>query len=107
MDNDEIHEVEDSLQPEPGSTRATEVREGVPWGAILLLIWAVLLIVFSVQNADNTPVAFLVWDWEIPVALLVLITALATLVLTGVGLAFYRRRRRQRRQMKEALRSEE
>ncbi len=79
----------------------------MPWGAILLLLWAVLLIVFSVQNANDTPVEFLVWEWQIPVALLVMITALATLVLTGMGFAFYRRRRRQRRQMKDALRSED
>jgi uncharacterized integral membrane protein len=106
MDENEIHEVEESLQPEQRPGRAAD-REGVPWGAILLLLWAVLLIVFSVQNAENTPVEFLVWDWSIPVALLVMITALATLVLTGLGFAFYRRRRRQRRQMKEAFRSEE
>jgi hypothetical protein len=42
-----------------------------------------------------------------PVALLVMITALATLVLTGIASAFYRRKRRRRRETKRALRSED
>lgn len=106
MDENEIHDVDEDLQPEPRPESAA-TREGMPWGAVFLLLWAVLLIVFSVQNADNATVEFLAWDWQMPVALLVMITALITLVLTGLGSAFYRRRRRQRRQMKEALRSDE
>jgi uncharacterized integral membrane protein len=105
MDENEIHDVEESLQPEPSG--ADRVGEGIPWGAAFLLVWAVLLIVFSVQNADTTTVQFLGWSWEMPVALLVMVTALATLVLTGLGNAFYRRRRRRRRRMEEALRSDD
>ena len=97
MDENEIRDVEDSLEPEPRPESADEPGAGVPWGGIFLLIWAVALIVFSVQNAENVTVSFLVWEWNIQVALLVLITALATLVLTGVGSAIYRRRRRARR----------
>lgn len=106
MDENEVHDVDDELEPErlPVGRGRTE---GVPWGAVLLLLWAVLLIVFSVQNADDTTVEFLAWSWSMPVALLVMITALATLVLTGIGSAFYRRKRRQRREMKRALRSED
>lgn len=106
MDDNEIHDAEDQLEPEPRPV-GTDEREGVPWGAALLLLWAVLLIVFSVQNADDTTVDFLAWSWTMPVALLAMITALATLVLTGVASAFYRRKRRQRREMKRALRSED
>lgn len=105
MDENEIHDVDDQLEPEPRPV-GRDGTEGFPWGAVLLLLWAVLLIVFSVQNADDTNVEFLAWSWSMPVALLVMITALATLVLTGIGSAFYRRKRRQRREMKRALRSE-
>lgn len=105
MDENEIHDVEDSLQPVPGRTE--RVGEGIPWGAVFLLVWAVLLIIFSVQNADSTTVQFLGWSWEMPVALLVMVTALATLVLTGLGTAFYRRRRRKRRRMEDALGSDD
>jgi uncharacterized integral membrane protein len=106
MDENEIHDVEDQVEPRSGPLDSDQ-REGVPWGAILLLLWAVLLIIFSVQNARDTTVEFLAWSWAMPVALLVMITALATLVLTGIGTAFYRRKRRQRRQMKKAVRSED
>lgn len=106
MDENEIRDVEDQLEPEPPPLGAGD-GEGVPWGAILALLWAVLLIIFSVQNADDTTVAFLAWSWTMPVALLVMITALATLVITGVGFAFYRRRRRKSREMRRALQSKE
>lgn len=102
---EEIREVEDQLQPEAPPPR--ETRAGVPWGAILLLIWAVALIIFSVQNAESTTVEFLAWDWSMPVALLVMITALVTLFVTAIGAAVYRRRRRQRAEMKRAMRSDE
>jgi uncharacterized integral membrane protein len=105
MDENGFRDVEEGLEPEQRQRRAD--RDGVPWGALLLIVWAVVLIVFAVQNADDTPVEFLAWETQMPVALLVLITALATLVLTGLGSAVYRRRRRQRRDMKEAPRSED
>lgn len=104
MDENETREIEDQLQPEP--TRPVgETSDGIPWGALFLLIWAVLLIVFSVQNADDATVAFLGWSWDMPVALLVMVTALATLVLTGLGFAFYRRRRRRLRDLRQAGRA--
>lgn len=106
MDENEIRDVEEQLEPElPPATE--DEREGVPWGAILLLLWAVLLIIFSVQNADDTTVDFLAWSWTMPVALLVMITALATLVITGIGFAFYRRKRRKRREMRRTLQSKD
>lgn len=106
MDENEIRDVEDRLEPELPAA-ADDERERVPWGAVLLLLWAVLLIIFSVQNADDTTVDFLAWSWTMPVALLVMITALATLVVTGIGFAFYRRSRRKRREMKRAFQSKE
>ena len=103
MNESEFRDIDDQLEPEPTPMRVEE-REGIPWGAVFLLIWAVLLIVFSVQNADNATVSFLGWAWEMPVALLVMVTALATLVLTGLGFAFYRRRRRRLREMRQSSR---
>jgi len=102
MDESEFRDIDEQLEPEPAPVR--DEREGIPWGAVFLLIWAVLLIVFSVQNADNATVSFLGWAWDMPVALLVMVTALATLVLTGLGFAFYRRRRRRLREMKQSSR---
>jgi uncharacterized integral membrane protein len=70
------------------------------------MIWAVALIIFSVQNADVTTVQFLGWSFEMPVALLVMVTALITLIVAAVGSAFYRRRRRKRALEKEAAKSD-
>lgn len=103
MDENEIHDVDEDLVP--GESAATTGREPVPWGLALLLIWAVLLIIFSVQNAQQVTVEFLAWDWQMPLALLMMITALATLVITGVGMGFYRRSRRKRRDMRDAAQS--
>jgi len=72
----------------------------MPWAAILAGFWAVALVIFSVQNADDTTVQFLGWSFQMPVAILVIVTALATLVLTGIGSVLYRRRRRRQAQMK-------
>lgn len=104
MSENEIHDVEDQMVPEEPAP-AFE-REPIPWGAILLLLWAVLIIIFAVQNAHTATVEFLAWDWEMPVALLIMITALVTVVVTGVGFAFYRRRRRKNRASRESGQSE-
>jgi uncharacterized integral membrane protein len=97
MDENETHEIDDFLEPEPRPKEPSD-RDAIPWGAILLLIWAVALIVFSVQNADDTTVKFLAWESQMPVALLVMVTALATMVVSALVSAIYRRRRRKRRQ---------
>ena len=95
---DEIQDVEDAVNP------VERPSEGIPWGAVFLLIWAVLLIIFSVQNAEQTTVEFLGWSVVMPVALLVMITALVTLVLTGLGTAIYRRKRRRQRELRAKVR---
>lgn len=104
MDENEIRDAEDHLERQASFTEASD-REGIPWGGVLLLVWAILLIVFSVQNAHDATVDFLVWSGTMPVALLVMVTALVTLVITWIGSAFYRRRRRKRRELKRNLRS--
>lgn len=106
MGDNEIHDVNEDLVPEE-TPETTAVRDPAPWGLALLLVWAVLLIIFSVQNAQRVTVEFLGWDWQMPLALLMMITALATLVITGLGMAFYRRRRRKHRDLKQAARSED
>lgn len=105
MDENEIHEIEEHLEPETPRSRPDD-SAGVPWAAILLLIWAVSLIIFSVQNAEQATVEFLAWQWQMPLALLVMVTALATLVLTGLGSAIYRRRRRKNRRLRAKTESD-
>ncbi|HZD22431.1 MAG TPA: lipopolysaccharide assembly protein LapA domain-containing protein [Acidimicrobiia bacterium] len=95
MDDNETHDVEDRLKEESAGRQSEEERVRVPWGVILLALWGVAVVIFSVQNAEDTIVEFLGWSFNMPVALLVLVTALVTLVLTGLGFVYYRRRRRK------------
>jgi len=102
MDDNEIHDVDGPFESGSAQAPATpkREREGVPWAAILVGIWAVALVIFSVQNANDTTVQFLGWSFRMPVAILVIVTALVTLVLTGIGSVFYRRRRRKQAKLK-------
>ena len=107
MGDDDIRDVGDLADDSPGSSQAAAAADqaGVPWGGIIFLLGAVVLVVFSVQNSDDTQVSFLGWAWTMPLALLVLVTALVTVVLTAAANAFYRRRRRLRRREREERRS--
>lgn len=96
MDENGINEIDDHVDPDP--PQPISDGAGIPWAGILVVIWAVALIIFSVQNAEHTTVEFLGWSFDMPVALLVMVTALVTLVFTGMGSAIYRRRRRKRRE---------
>lgn len=101
MDDKEIFDPEDSPDAQTSPQQpVSRDREGVPWAAILIGIWAISLVIFSVQNAEDATVQFLGWSFETPVAILVIVTALATLLLTGIGSAFYRRRRRKQARLK-------
>lgn len=92
---DQYGEMEPSREP-------IEDTGGVPWGALALGTWALALVIFSVQNAEHATIDFLWWSFDMPVALLVIVTALVTLLLTSIGFAFYRRKKRR-----EARRSRE
>lgn len=91
MDDNEKREP--NGRPVPSTQVTREMKEPFPWGGILLILWAVALVIFSVQNAEETNIQFLGWSLDIPVAILVIVTALVTVVFTGVGLTFWRRRR--------------
>lgn len=112
MDENEFQDVDDSFGSEstPSQPRRREL-DGVPWAGVLLAIWAVALVIFSVQNAEDATVEFLGWSFSMPVALLVIVTALVTLVVSGIGSGIYRRRRRKqarlKREHREQLESDE
>ncbi len=58
---------------------------GLYLGVIALGIVLVLLIIFVTQNTDPTTVRFLVWESDIPVAVALLIAAVAGLFLAGIA----------------------
>lgn len=98
------NETPDTSEPFEGATPPIQPRrrerEDVPWAAILVGLWAVALVIFSVQNAEDATLQFLGWSFQTPVAILVIVTALVTLVLTAVGSALYRRGRRKQAELK-------
>ncbi|GAA0984179.1 putative membrane protein [Nocardioides aquaticus] len=69
---------------------------GLYVGVIALGIVLILLIIFVAQNTDPTTVRFLGWQAEIPVAVALLIAAVAGLFLAGIAasLRIFQLRRR-------------
>jgi uncharacterized integral membrane protein len=64
-------------------------------GFVGLALVAVLLMLFIFQNTDDQPVKIYFWEVTAPMWLILLGTAMVTLVLTEVA-GFIRRRRRRR-----------
>ena len=96
-------ETHADLESREAPTRRAE-STGIAWGAILAFAGIVLVIVFAVQNTDPVPVRFLWMEGEHPLAIVILITIGAVILLTELIGVSYRRRRRRRRDEKEELR---
>lgn len=75
----------------------------VSWGVVLFLIFAVVLVVFVVQNMGNVPITFLSWEGSIPLPLVVALTALLAIIADEIVGTLRRRRRRIRRADKDEL----
>ena len=96
-----------------GPTEPQPPRESVPredplrrsrtsgaWTAVIIAaVVLVLLIVFIVQNTQDVQIAFLGWDGTAPLAVALLVAAVAGVVLTAVvgTLRIWQLRRRVRR----------
>jgi uncharacterized integral membrane protein len=72
----------------------------IPWAGVFLVIWVAAVFTFAIQNAEDVTVEFIWLDLTLPVAVLVLATALLT-ALTAWLLGFFRRRRRDRGEARE------
>lgn len=68
----------------------------ISWGLILFLLLAVALVVFTWQNTQPIELRFLGWNWEIPLAILIIGVAVFSVVLDEILGLVLRRRRRQR-----------
>ena len=98
--------IEESEPPRP--EHGDEDGSGLPWGALIALVGIAITVVFAVQNTDPVPVTFLWMDGEYPLALVILITAAVTVLLTWlVGVAYRRRRKRRRAEQQELKRYRE
>ena len=68
---------------------------GFPWGAAVLLVGVVLVAVFAVQNTESVHVEFLWFEGRFPLAIVILVTAVAAVLLAELAGLVYRRRRRR------------
>ena len=79
-----------------GDSESTGVK--LSGGAIASLSGVGLLVIFMLQNTNETTLSFLVWDFEWPVWLIVLLSALVgAFVWFGIGVVRRHNRRKERR----------
>jgi uncharacterized integral membrane protein len=97
----------EAAETPPGEAEGLEARRrestGIAWGAILLMLGIVLVVVFTVQNTDPVPVRFMWMDGQFPLSIVILITIGAVILITELVGVSYRRRRRRRHEEREEL----
>jgi len=82
-------------QAPPAPAKLVPVGGGIAWRLILVLVLALALVVFAVQNTDPVDLRFLGWSWNVPLAV-VLVGIVAVTVLLDEFLGFWWRRRHAR-----------
>jgi uncharacterized integral membrane protein len=81
------------------STGPRAQRRRLGAGAIASIIAVALLLIFMIQNAESVRLDFLVWDFNLLLWLLILVSALlGALVWIGLGVMRRHRRRVERRE---------
>lgn len=97
---EEFKDVESQLEVE----RRDESGTGVPWGGLTTLVGIAVIVLFAVQNTETVAIEFLWLSGEFPLSLVILMTALVSVLFAVTAGAFYRRKRRRRRAEKQELR---
>ena len=95
---EEFQEVDAQLEAEP-----PEGAAGIPWGGVTTVLGIALIVLFAVQNTESTSIDFLWFTGDFPLSLVILVTALVSVLFATTSGAFYRRRRRKRRAEKQEL----
>ena len=90
-------------EAEPAAVDVDE-RDGIPWGGVIGTLGVILIVIFAVQNTEDVQVEFLWMSGSYPLAIVILVTAVAAGLVVLIGGAFLRRRRRRRRAERDELR---
>jgi len=95
---------EDAVRGEARAKAAVGRSEGtgVTAGLLLLILLGAALVVMVAQNVEDVPFSFLWWEATVPLAVLLLVSALGTLVVDQAVGVVWRRRRRRARAMRPA-----
>ena len=102
-ENDTV-EVSEPAPTRQDMPRPISARTEIPFGLIVFLIIAILLVIFTVQNSSgDIPLKFLVWEGSYPLALIIIGVVAVTIILDEVLGLFLRRRKRKRFAEKQEL----
>ena len=72
------------------------VQRRIDFGVLGALIGAVALLIFILQNTDQTEVTWLFFDGQAPLWVVIVVTAVLSVALAQLVLWVWRRRRRRR-----------
>jgi uncharacterized integral membrane protein len=72
-------------------------REGPGVTAILLIVTAVLLVIFVLQNLEDANIDFLFWEWDVAIAVAIVVSAALGFVIGWLVAWLRGRARRDRR----------
>lgn len=70
-----------ATRPQDSATKFT--RAGALWSALIVgFLILILLLVFILQNTDSTTIHFFGWEWNLPVGVAILFSAVCGGLLT-------------------------
>lgn len=75
-------------------------RESAGLKSVALGTAALLLVIFTLQNLDDANIDFLIWDWNVAIALAIGIAAALGFVI-GWSVSYVRRRARRARRAED------
>ncbi|MFP3914653.1 MAG: lipopolysaccharide assembly LapA domain-containing protein [Actinomycetota bacterium] len=87
-------------EPEPAPVPGPDIS----WRLIAFLALTVIIVVFSVQNTQDTELRFLGWTWQLPLVIIILGAVVVSVVLDEIVGGMVKRRRLRRRREQEELR---
>lgn len=91
-DHSDLEPIDEVVAPAP-----PEDSSGMAWGFVALLLGAVLLAIFVVQNTEEILVEFLFWDISMSIGVTIMVVVLVTLTFDQVISLAYRRSKRKTR----------
>lgn len=99
------HPTDSATAPDREETVRDYRGTGIMWTALALIAALALLVIVAFQNTHDVVFDFLLWDAQIPLILILLITfGLAVLASESIGFVWRHRRRRRLRERDELKR---
>ncbi len=94
----------DSRDESAAAPARSDPKLEVPWRLTLFLVLIVFVVIFTVQNTQAVEIRFLPWAWQLPMAVIILISVVVTIVLDQILGAILKRRRLRLHRERQELR---